>query len=507
MIINQIKKFRQTKLWATTINVISGLIVLNLIIQFFPISLDLTASRAHSLSSTTKQSLNKVDDLVTIKAYISSNLPPQLLPLKETVITTLNQYDQHGGTKVKVVLKDPQKNPQVEREVQSLGIPPMRFSSVKKDEYQVVQAYFGLAVFYAGEKEVIPALQEINNLEYQLTSAIKILQKDELPKIGFTTGSGEMEISQISNLDQTISVNYLPRQIDLTAEEINTEKFRTLIMVGPKTSLSDKVKQELDKFLMAGKGLILLLDPIDVNQNLIGQRVDLKLSDWLKHYGFELKDELVIDSSAAMANFQTQQGRFITPYPFWIKTRSENANQELPVTSSLETVVFPWVSPLNLSQGAKFLLKTSPSAKTTDQINNLAPTQKWDFKNNISQFTLAGLQTGEKKSFFDDSKSTKIKLAVVGDANFISDQTTSVNRENIDFFLNLIDYLAQDSDLIEIRSKTIKSRPLKQISEHRKQTYKYASLAVGPVVLILLAGLVRWQRKRVTNFIIKSSTK
>ncbi len=495
MIIDEIKKFRHTKLWASTINIIIGLIILNLIIQFFPFSFDLTANRAHTLSPVTKKTLNEVDDLVTIKAYISDNLPANLLPLKETVSFTLNQYDKAGRQKVKVIFKNPQKNSEAEKEVQSLGIPPMRFSSVKSDQYQVVQGYFGLAIFHAGEKEVIPALQDINNLEYRLTSAIKNIQKEKLPTIGITSGSKELDLNQASALAETLSVNYQLQPIDLTAEDVNFNNFQSLLMIGPKSEITESVQKRLDEFLMSGKGLILLLDKIDVDQNLIGDKIDLKIDQWLNHYGFQLEDKLIIDSSSAMANFQTQQGQFITPYPFWVKTRSENGNQEIPVTSGLESVIFPWASPLKIKENTEFLWKTSPSAKTTDQINNLDPNQKWNFEKNTAQYTLAGLQLKNKSSYFNEEKSADIKLAVVGDANFVSDQSVRSNPENINFILNLVDYLSQDSDLIEIRSKQIKSRPLKQIPEEQKPTYKYASLAVGPILLIGIAGLVRWQRK------------
>ena len=496
MIIKQLKKFKHTKLWATTLNVILGLIVINLIVQFFPISLDLSANKIHSLSSATRNVLNQTDDLVTIKAYISNNLPPQLLPLQQTVISTLNEYDQHGGTKVKVIIKDPQKSSEAESEVQSLGIPPMQFSSVKSDQYQIVKGYFGLGVFYAGKQEIIPALQNINNLEYRLTAAINNLTKDKLPQIGITSGSGEIELAQLPALRQALSVNYNLQPIDLTSEEVDLSNFQTLLVIGPKDEVSEDIQKKFDSYLMSGKGLIFLIDKINVSQNLFGEKISLNIDDWLKHYGLEVEDKLVVDASSAIANFQTQQGRFITPYPFWVKTRTENANKEIPVTASLEEVIFPWASPVKLSKGAEFLWKTTKSAKSTDQINNLGPQQTWNFQNNTSQLVLAGVQKNDLASYFDESKSSPVKLAVVGDADFISNQNAATSPENINFILNLVDYLSQDNNLIDIRSKQIASRPLRTIGENQKQTYKYASLAAGPILLILLAGFVRWQRRK-----------
>jgi ABC-type uncharacterized transport system involved in gliding motility auxiliary subunit len=496
VIINQIKKFRHTKLWAATINIILAIFVLNLIFHFIHLSIDLTAAGIHTLSPATKKTLNQTDDLITIKAYISDNLPPQLLPLKETVIHTLNQYDRQGGVNIKFVVKNPQKSKAAESEAQSLGIPPIQFSSVKSDQYQIVKGYFGLAVSYAGKTEIVPALQEINNLEYRLTSTIKRLQKDKLDEIGLTTGSGEANLDQISLFNQGASVNYRTRQVDLTDDEVKLDNLKTLVIIGPKEKMDETIQKKLDEFLMTGKGLVLLLDKISIDQNLIGQQLELGLDDWLKHYGFEIENKLILDPSSAVANFQTGQNRFITAYPFWVKTKSENANQEVPVTSTMESVVFPWASPVKINQEAEFLWKTTPSAKTTDEINNIFPDQEWNFKTDTGQYTLAGLNLNKKQSYFNEDTSGKIKLAVISDADFITDQSASANSENINFLLNLIDYFSQDEDLIAIRSKQITSHPLKDISDQQKQTYKYAGLAAGPVLLLILAGVINWQRKK-----------
>jgi len=40
--------------------------------------------------------------------------------------------------------------------------------------------------------------------------------------------------------------------------------------------------------------------------------------------------------------------RYTLPYPFWPKTVPELLNQSLPVTAKLESLVFPWVAPLEL---------------------------------------------------------------------------------------------------------------------------------------------------------------
>jgi len=477
------KKFRQTKLWATTINIVLIIILINIIFGLFSLSIDLSANKIHSLSPATRDIIANSSDIIIIKSFVSSNLPPQLIPIKETLKNILDQYRHSGRGKIKIIWTDPQKDDQAKSEALSLGIAPLQFSSVQQDKFQVVQGYFGLAVFLAGKKQVIPALQDINNLEYQLTAAIKRLQQDELAQIAFTTGNGETDQAKLSKINQLLRLNYQLTSVDLSqkTEKINNSA-KTLIIAGPKNKFSPEAKSAIKEYLNQEKGVIFLVNKIAVGEGLIASEVDNDLDDFWENYGIKVNKDLVLDPSSGLASFRTQQGAFIVPYPFWVKTRAENAAHDLPPTSSLESVVFPWISSLEISKDAQALWKSTPEATVITDFNNLSPTTKWDFPNR-KQVVLAAIQTNGAK------------LAVIGDADFVEDQTLRSYPENAQFFLNLVDYLSQDTKLISIRSKTVSSRPLKLINEKQKQTIKIINLSAGPIILLLLTLIIRWRRK------------
>lgn len=507
MITEKLKSFRQTKLWTATVNLALIIILLNLICQSFSFGLDLTTSKVHSLSPATKEIIKDLDDIVTIKAFVSSNLPSQLIPLRETLKNTLEQYQRLNKKRVKIVFLDPQKDEGVQNEVLSLGITPFQFSTMKEDQFQMVQGYFGLAVFYAGKKQTLPAVQEINNLEYHLTSMIKKMDQEKLTKIAFF---GADQAGQVKDF---LRLNYQISSIDLNSEDLKFDpETEVLIIAGPKEPLPLKAKILIDQMITNEKGVIFLLDKILVSQNLAAGPVETGLDELLKSYGFEIEENLILDPSASLATFTTPQGNFILAYPFWIKARKENASQELPPTSTLETATFPWASSLKLEKGAQFLWKTTDQAQTTTDFNNLSPTNDWNFKNQGQQFIFAGIQAQSLKSFFSPGEIEKeleeleieefktenqaSKLIVVADANFIDDQTIVSSPESGQFFLNSIDYLSQENQLIQIRSKTVFSRPLKQIESKEKEIIKIATLASGPVILLALGIIVKWQRKR-----------
>ncbi len=501
MITKKFQKFKQTKLWATTINIILIIVGLNILVQFIPLQFDLTTNKIHTITNQSKEIVGNSDDIVTIKVFVSENLPGQLVTIRESLENTLKQYDQAGGNKLKVEWLDPSQNTEAETEAQSLGIQPIRFSSVEQDQFQVTQAYFGLAVFYAGDKEVIPALQEINNLEYRITSTIKKLQQDKLPNVGFSTGSGER--TDLQSLKQALQLNYQTTNIDLTDEELDESRLDQLdglIVAGPEQEFDELAKQRLDQLISSQKGVIMLLDQVKVDQTMQPQPLSLNLNDLLNHYGFDLKNQLILDQSAALANFQINQRPIIVSYPLWVKTQPENRAENSPPTTGLNSVVFPWASPLDLSKEAVALWKSSSQSVVLDDFNNLSPTQQWDFNQDQKQSVLAGLQTNEISSFYDqESEEKKIKLAVVGDSDSISDNFIQNYPANGQFYMNLIDYLASDVDLISIRSKQALSRPIKQISDQQKQTYRWASVGFGPALALIISLFIFWQRKKWLN--------
>jgi len=498
------------------VNILVAAVLLNILAQFLPFAFDLTAGKTHSLSKSSKEIISSVNDIITVKAYISGNLPAQLTPLKQTVKNILDKYEKLSKGKIKISFYDPQKDPKLEQEALTTGITPLQFSSYEKDQFQMTQGFFGLAIFYADQKEIIPALQEINNLEYQITAAINKITKEKLPQIAFSQGLGETESEKFQNMEDFLQSNYKVAKVSLTEKEAELNKdIAAIIVVGAKEKLSSKAKFLLDQYLMNGKGVIILNDKVTIAEGgLFGQEVNNDLDDFLKYYGIGLEKSLIIDPSAALANFRSQYGAFIIPYPFWVKLRPENVSREFPPTAAIESAVFPWVSPLNLDKEAKPLLKTTAKAIATTAFSNLSPDQKWEeISGEKKQFVIAALQTKGFDSFFAQNnekdnltKDTKtpefkaeageIKLAVVGDSNFIEDQTTASYPENAQFFMNLVDYLAADSKLIAIRSKTVFTRPLKMLDEKQKQMVRIINLVAGPVILMGIMMLVRIKRKK-----------
>jgi ABC-type uncharacterized transport system involved in gliding motility auxiliary subunit len=123
-----------------------------------------------------------------------------------------------------------------------------------------------------------------------------------------------------------------------------------------------------------------------------------------------------------------------------------------------------------------------------------------------SNIPLAVVEEGSFKSFYADKQvpglvtssspmttSPETRIVVVGDGHFMKDEFAR-NPGNLTFFVNMVDYLADDAGLITIRSKNVAMPPLEQVSDGTKKLLKYGDLLLPPIAVIGY-GLVRWRTR------------
>lgn len=172
----------------------AGLIALNLIalnIWLYPLSgarLDLTAQHEYSLSQTTRDLLQNVQEPLLIRGYFSEKTHPLLSPLVPRIRDLLQEYQIASNGKVVVEIVDPLQDPEKEAEAnQTYGIQPTPLQAADRYGASVVNAYFDILVRYGDQNEVLnfrdlievqpsPDGQvevRLRNPEYDLTRAVK----------------------------------------------------------------------------------------------------------------------------------------------------------------------------------------------------------------------------------------------------------------------------------------------------------------------------------------------
>ena len=93
------------------------------------------------------------------------------------------------------------------------------------------------------------------------------------------------------------------------------------------------------------------------------------------------------------------------------------------------------------------------------------------------------------------------RIVVVGDSDFARDNFLRNSPDNLTLFLNLVDLLSFDEDLINIRSKGVTSRPIKEdLSDSSKASIRYFNV-FGLTIVVIAFGLLRYYMRRKSRFV------
>jgi ABC-2 type transport system permease protein len=482
---------------------------------------DFTSEKAYTLSPASRKLLAALPDIVTVNVYFSRNLPPYLTGLRTRVIDLLDEYRAYGGKNLAFSVIAPDDDPATRQKMRLMGIPQVQLNVLDKDQFQVSQVYLGLAVLYRNRKEVIPVIQETENLEYQLTAALLKVTRDEPLKTALAEGPSAAGIGGPNGERYGLLRQELGRQYEISSWSPGEDRpipadLATLILAGPR-NLSEKDLYRLDRFVARGGRLILLADAVDLpGGSMRGERVDHGLDRLLGAWGLELPVAVVAEPRAnAPAGFSSGFLRFRVAYPFWPSVRPEGFDVKHPIVSRLESLVLPWTSPVNLKVGRSadleytVLARSTATARITTEPFDFTPNREMDpaSAGKQAELPLAVLVSGPFRSAWDGlpppqgipeaesaplgAAGSRTSVLVVGNSRFIEDSFLEQFPGNGVFLMNAVDWMAQGQDLIGIRSRGTTERPLPDLSPRARSVIRFVNI-FGVCSLLLLAGVVRF---------------
>jgi|WetSurMetagenome_2_1015567.scaffolds.fasta_scaffold08155_4 gliding-associated putative ABC transporter substrate-binding component GldG len=507
--INSWKFLKKIDKYLTIIFIIGIFAVVNFIATQIFFRADLTAGGDFSISRVSKKTVEHLDDIVNIKAYFTKNLPVKYLTTEQEVEDILNEYANYSNGKIKVKVIDPTTLADSQNAMAAIGIPTLQFNVVQNDSFQVVQGYLGISIEYGGQRQTIPVVGDTQNLEYQITSAIKKLTGKEMPTIGLVTSNGTISASEptsasentIAEAKAKLSELYKLKNIDLAKDKI-TDDISTLLLVGPKEKFTEDELKKIDAFVMKGKSLIILADGVNVAKGSNAVKNDLGWDKLLSGYGLKLNNDLVSDTSNGRASFSSNNGaytmNYMINYPLWPKILPNNLDDKNVITANLQNLILPWASSIEITlkdgENISVLAKSTNSAwLQTDNFNinprAVIPSVK------AGQYDLAVYVSGKLTSPYGQGSTDEARIILVGDSDFATDNFAGSGSDNMLFFQNIADGLTLDSDLINIRAKSATERPIKPLENSTKNIIRYGNI-FGVTVIVLFVGLLRYFLRR-----------
>jgi gliding-associated putative ABC transporter substrate-binding component GldG len=476
--------------------VIGVLLLINYLSNQFFLRLDFTEDKRFTLSAATKTILKNLEEPVTITAYFSGNLPPQLEQVKRDVQDMLIEYSNRSKGMVAYEFIDPMKDEQMKNKASQAGIAQMQVQVEEKDQIKAQVAFMGMSIQYGEESEAIPMIHSTSGLEYQLSSAIKKLTIKEKPVVGIVQGHGEATLSQIWEAKQALDVLHTTQLVNLSDSTLNLDLFNTLAIIGPKDSFPQEELAKLDAFLNRGGRMFIAINrsDADLTKEQYSHSVSTGLESWLSRKGIDVNNNVVLDINCQQGWIQPQPGyvmQITIPYFMILKNFGDHS-----ISSGLEQVLMNFASSIDFSGDSTVnytpLVYSSEKSATRPSVDYINITQEWsdaDFP--ISKLTLAAAFEGSIGG------SLPTKMIVVGDGEFpiAQQQQREVNPDNINLLINSIDWLSDDTGLVELRTSGATARPLDDLDDSKRAWLKYLNFLL-PVLLALIYGIVRFQRNR-----------
>ena len=207
----------------------------------------------YSLSSSSKNVVAKIEDLLIMKVYFSEDLPNELGNTKRYLQDILEEYAAHSNDNLRFYFTVPESSEDLENEARKDGIQPVQMQVVENDKLEIKRVYLGIALFYEDKKEIIPVIQTTTGLEYLITTKIKTLVDTDKKTIGLTNLDSDNEI-KTQNLSSQLSQHYNVRNTDVATPV--DDKIDVLLVSGTSDTLDSLIASNIDSFLESGRGVL-----------------------------------------------------------------------------------------------------------------------------------------------------------------------------------------------------------------------------------------------------------
>ena len=531
-------------------------LALNFAGNFYFKRFDLTHDKRFTLSQSSLDIVESVEEPLYIDVFLGGQLPPEFKRLQDESRQLLEEYKAHNSNIIFNFidpLEDEAKATQYVQELYALGFTPTNINSVKQGKKSLIQV-FPWAIANIGQKSVkVPLLvnnfgnnagENINKsvqlLEFAFTDAIMKLTLKEKKKIAILKGNGQIGDKYMSDFLLNLREYYLLGEFNLDSLKNdkpkileNLKRFDLAIIAKPTEAFSEEEKYILDQYIMNGGKSLWMVDKVTIDldslrneaQTALAYPRDLNLDDMFFKYGVRINNRLIQDLLSTPISVQSPNGEVAVD---WLYSPIIKSEENHPINKNINLVKLEFANQMDLLKNdikKTVLLRSSAQSRDVGVPVQIGLNQFMEGLNeddyNKGGQDIGVLLEGKFTSVYknrikpfglvkptDDGVDNKMIIIADGDIvnyNYVNkkplqggiDQWTQQAYSNKEFLLNSVNYLLNDNGLINIRSKDVQ---LQQLDRQKvQQEYTIAQfMTVGlPLLILGLFGIVfTYLRKR-----------
>lgn len=523
-----------------------GLILLNIIGSKIYKRFDLTEDNRYTLSKATEKIVENVKDIIVVTVYLKGEFPAEFKRLQTETKLHLEELKAHNKN-IQFRFVNPTE---IAQKLIESGLEPSRLQIQENGKLSEIIMFPWAVVSYKDKTENVPLLKDvfsnsqdqqlessIQNLEFAFANAIHKVTSEKSKKIAVLRGNGELNDIYIADFLRKLGEYYFlaPFTLDSVAvypqktfEQIST--YDLAIIAKPTEKFTEAEKFTLDQFVMNGGKTLWLIDNVQAELDSLMQTGetlayprDLGLTDLFFNYGIRINTDLITDLYSseiplATGNIgnQTQFNQFL-----WEYFPLVNSINNHPINNNIEAVNTKFANSIDLLENniqKTVLLQSSPLSKSvgTPSIISLRTiTQKRnEAEYNKGNKPISVLLEGKFKSaYFERIKPFKIstpkengvenKMLVIADGDVIANEIskgqplelglnkwTNQRYGNKEFLLNAVNYLLDDTGLINIRSKKVKIDFLNKEKAFEEATKWQLINLLFPLIILAFFGFI-----------------
>ena len=537
-----------------------GTFAVALILAFSGIRLDLTKEKRYTLSESTIKVLESVKKPLTVDVYLEGDFPASFKQLQSETKFMLEEF-RKINPKIDFKFIDPMKTKMSQDTLMAMGMQPSVLPDFKDGKVTQIYLFPYAVVKYNGGGISIPLVvqqsninaddqlrKSIENLEYNLVSNIKAVATNKRKKVGILVNQDELSPTEFESFMRLATESYdagpiVPKNnVEITQADVPLLKqMSALVIAKPRKAFTDGEKVILDQYIMNGGKTLWMIDAVNAEMDTLTRSkkvmpfpVDINMTDFFFNYGLRINTALVKDvKKYALLKLVTGEvggnAQYTSlPWPYFPLGIAEHDH---PITKNINPVKLEFPTSIDTLGGRKFktnvlfessertLLKQVPNyveLKEIASVDSLGQMEKPSTPKIFAvalegKFNSAYASRIERKSYpgFKTS-SPENKMIVIADGDVGRnkvikgqalplgvDMLTEEQFGNEQFLRNALDYLLDDSNLMELRNRNIEERLLdrKRITDERTN-WQYLNLLLPLAIIGLLGGLFFWLRKK-----------
>lgn len=538
-----------------------AIIPLVIILTYSGIRLDLTKEKRYTLSESTIKVLESVKKPLTVEVYLEGDFPASFKQLQGETKFMLEEFRKINPKidfkfidpiKTKMsqdTLMAMGMQPSVLPDVKDGKISQITLFPYAVIKYDKNGVSIPLVVQQAGIDADQQLTRSIEGLEYNLVSNIKNIAANKRKKVGVLINQDELSPDEFQGFMQLALENYdagpiIPKnQVELTLEDMPLLKqMSALVIAKPRKAFTDNEKVILDQYIMNGGKTLWMIDAVNAEMDTLTRSkkvmpfpVDINMTDFFFNYGLRINNALVKDvKKFALLRLVTGEvsgnPQYTSlPWPYYPLGIAENNN---PITKNINPVKFEFPTSIDTLGGRKniktkvlfesserTLLKQVPNyvdLKEIATVDSLGQMEKPSTPKIFAvalegKFNSAYASRIERKSYPGfKAASPENKMIVIADGDIGRnkvikgkplplgvDMLTNEQFGNEQFLRNALDYLLDDSNLMELRNRNIEERLLdRRRIEEERTNWQWLNLLLPLVIIGLIGGLFFWLRKK-----------